>query len=399
MRAGLQAKIVLAKKLPITLAPSEGVALSKISFANASGRYIEYGGLMTGPFGANVPATRVIGGKTYVQIEESLSGDSTNTEALSSVYAIAQNASWADNAGSSPVGIVNADKMCSNNSAATYHILHGGIDTSIHPHIYGIRAKAVEIHQVVLRIGEKCRGFDLSTKTTFHDSGWLVASPNADGYGFIELNDGWYFIYLYVSEIATGHVMLYLAKSGSTIFDGVTGEGVLLWGSNRYVGYYPESYTSAGATPVIRAADEAFLAAADVPSWLRTGYKKYLIPEYSSVQLAAAGTDKVLDCFVTTAETITVKLASNGKIYIDGSTTGNKFTSSVAHTWSAQQICSISVRYNNGANCVITTSGFTTGNAVQTGTAFAVANGDIYTGMTDAIAGHSNGLVSLWEPL
>jgi len=392
----------LGSTVSISLAGDrEAVPISRLSFANASERYIEYGGSMTGPFAANIPAIRVIGGKTYVQIEGAKGTLNAYSENMLLGLDNASNLDVSSDTGADPLGGATADKLIEN-AVDNTHIRWRNIDGLLLGSSYAISGfgKIDERSQVRVTFAGCFNtayvDFDIVAMTA------TLAGGVAASYGIRDVGGG--YCYWYASKVSedngTGTFMIQILNGGVPSYQGITGYGLYLWGMNVVASHYPTSYIKAVATPVTRSADEAFLAAADVPSWLRnTGYKKDLIFMYDSVQLAAEGTDKVIDCFDTTAETIAVKLASNGKIYIDGSVSGNLFTSAVAHTWSAQQTCSISVRYNNGANCVVTTSGFTTGNATQTGTAFAVADGNIYTGMTDAIGSHCNGLMSMWEPL
>jgi len=372
----------LGTALGTNLAPS-ALSFSKVSFFNASERYIEYGGSRTGPFGANVPATRVIGGKTYVQIEKAIT--------QSVPYSSDISASW-----------WNPTSLDRNLVEATTEVSPCGDNTSV----FRLSVKAgsdiaCRVHSGSI-VGAGIFSFYLKNGTQGNIASYRYYPNNSALVNIADVPTQWTRYQVLSGYGSDNYCVLYVNLDGETGTGITNGDNKLYWGMQVEVGeiYAHSPIPNNTGSAKIKAADEAILAAADVPSWLRnTGYKKSLIPEYSSVQLAAEGTDKVLDCFVTTAETITIKLASNGKIYIDGSVSGNLFTSTVAHTWSAQQVCLISVRYNNGANCVVTTSGFTTGNAVQTGTAFAVADGDIYMGMTDAIASHFNGLMSLWEPL
>jgi len=391
----------LGTALGTNLAP-RALSFSKASFFNASERYLLYGGLMTGPFAANVPATRVIGGRRYVQLEELNTTINTYSEQLADYYTGLDHATWSSNIGIDPLGDVTADKLCENSDISNHGAYYASAGDVANTLLYCGYAKILERSQFVARLDVSPVASSIKyDMVTGLSSVYTGATP--DSYGLIPLSNGYYFWYMIIDHDGTGgaSTWLRLMKDDILSYQGTAGEGALFWGVNVIATKHLVSYIKTEASSAIRTSDELSYAEADVPARLRLGFTQHIIfHEYSSAMLTTAGGQKVIASFDATAETVTVYLdGADNKVHVVGSVSG-QFVESAALTWSLYQHAIVKFEFDNGSNSVLTTSGFTTGNGVVAGTKAEAADGDVTHGMNHTTFDeHFAGLLAQLEPL
>lgn len=391
----------LATRLPTNLA-ARPLPLNLLYYANASPRYITVEGRMTS-FAAFELATRIIGGREYIQLESSKSTINTHSEvfrdAISNWAQVRVNVS--DDQAVSPVGDMTADFVYDDSTPTNTHYLQQTFTTD---------GSSSYVFSVFLKAGARYKGritlfggfaanaygdFDLSTGT--------IIGGNYDAIGIIPLDNGYYFLYISntSNSIVASGLRIQLADNDGTLsYSGDGASGLYVWGANGTRSDILTSYIQAVATTQTRSKDEAYYDAADIPVWLRDGYRQYIyFDKEDSVMCAAAGTKRVLTSW-DAAETVTVYLdGADNKIHVLGSVTG-QFVESAALSWSLNQNTSYSIQFDNGTNCVLTTRDFTTGNGAVTGTQIAAATGNIGFGMNHtANTEQAENLISALEHL
>jgi len=397
----------LGTALGTNLAPS-ALSFSKASFFNASERYLLYGGLLTGPFAAYVPATRIISGRRYVQLYKS------HTENVLSTAHIENMDTWAkylsavqSDAINSPLAGSLCDRVYATGVPADSHQISyddTGIVTGVC--LFGVFCKlgtkgvGITLFRYV-NAANNYVGIRYNLQTLISDVTDDV-SGSVLYHGMVPADGGFYFCYA-ICNIATiptsdDVVIQLLDNSGNNVFS-QSGEEIYLWGFTSEYGTDYLSYLKLEAG--LFSGDELSYAEADVPAWLRLGFTQHIIfHAYSSAMLTTDGGQKIIASFDATAETVTVYLdGADNKVHVVGSVSG-QFVESAALTWSLYQHAIVKFEFDNGSNSVLTTSGFTTGNGTVTGTQAAAADGDVAHGMNHtALDEQFDGLLAKLEPL
>jgi hypothetical protein len=365
-----------------------------LTFVNASERYILAGGSMTGPFAANTPATRVIGGKNFIQLEASRSTLNTRSEA-------ADHGDWSKtrvtvdpNTHVSPVAtttgdfleedVVNNDHYMRRDHAG---ILIGEVIV-VSLFVRPVDRERFYLEHEGLATGTCGIRYDFPTKAIYTVTGTL------DWYRAEECGD-WFFLEIGKTAIAndTARIFYWLVDAaGNLSYQGVAGKGVAVWGMNNIENLpYSTSYIQAAAATT-RNKDEAEFSIAAVPAnhWARTSFfVRLIMHQSSSTTLAAAGTTPYIIEFEAAAATIS--------LYIDAADLKFKWKSSApaalgesaAASWSIGDIIDLEFVFDNGANSTLKVTGGGLA-ATYTGTSTAAADGAVHIGMDAAQGNHAD---------
>lgn len=379
MRTGIFADILVGKKIPIGDGGDGKLNFDQGALTSASDRYITQGSSMTGPFAANVLATRMIGGYRYAQVESTGSGRQPYSENLDSLLAIKTYATVASNATTSPIGTTTADKL----EEDTTNGQHGGWLTSNAnftaglTYVFSIVAKAKERSKFYF--GHDSASFSSGTKNKVS---YDFATDTLATYQGVPiwktrqlLSDGW--VKVSFASVSTGGAstgMYYYMMDGiNNSYQGVTGYGMYFWGAEIQEANYSTSYIPITTSiPITRAKDVLIMPNAVVPSFLKSSTTPFttnlVFNNYSSTQLAADAGKKYLFSVDGTSDMECYFNGADGKIYIDQG--GNKFVST-AKTWAMGANPKISIIPDNGSSeCRVITSGFATGNGTESGAKF-----------------------------
>jgi len=356
-------------------------------YANASPRYLLQGGVMTS-FAAFELATRAIGGRQYIQLEDSRSTVNTYSEVMRAAISNWLNAGVVvtDNADTDPIGDSTVDLITADTGGGPHAVYSSSINTT-NGESYIVTFVAAPNGYDWIRAYFSTQGFPTSGGVSFNTATGSIGTSYGGFTGAMyPLQNGYYLCIVFTppadATVANQTIEFDICPADDTpLFTGDGSRGAYFSEINVVKGNRLSSYIKAVAFPATRAKCEAYYAAADIPAWLRDGYKQYIyFDKEDSVMCAAAGAKRVLTSWDAT-ETVTVYLdGADNKIHVIGSVSG-QFVESAALSWSLNQNPWYSIRFNNGANCVLTTSGFTGGDGVVEGTAFAAADGDIGFGM------------------
>lgn len=378
---------------------------SSLIFVNASERYILANGSMSGPFAAGTPATRVIGGKKYVQLERAFSTLNTHSESpINYMGANKERINPFDNVIASPIGTLTAGRIEDSSDLSSgwhfgYQLLNLESDRI---YKFSCVAKADEKTQLVLQFGNmtdpsKAVAFDLVTGAAFQTDG--IALPNS--YGMEQLADGWCYCWMLMYSTHADlnvHADVLLRDAGSIIYVGTEGEGLYVWGINVIYTISPRtSYIKAGASPTVKTADEGYFATSIVPAWLYDeGFRLRVIPYHtrSGVSNFAWYGDAIIAEIVTPAETIKIKFSSVSPydtLVIQGSVSG-VFLSVSGLDWSVGAMLEMAFEWNVSGVSRLTLSGFTSGNGTYTGLPITVGSGNVYLGMNSGFASYLDGM-------
>lgn len=397
MRAGIECEISTAKRLPITLGGLRTLSFGLGTFANASSRYLMAQNPstslyeMTGPFGANVLATRNISGNTYGQFESQKATENTYSDALRAAISDWSNTGITviDDGITFPGSSISPDKILET-SATSYHRIYQNINfDGSSQYYFGLFIKPIDRTCFFLQLpvaafaGSSQSYFDLSVPEPYTSGGGCTDK------GILTLADGWY--YCYISAISDAAILetvfLYTleARGGTFSYAGDVTKGFGIGGINIVKADHLTSYIKAIASPVTKAKDVFYWANATLPAWLKgstnNAFSFNFIPNYSSVQHAAQGTDTFLFSIDGTENVECYIAGADQKLYIDVDSV-NKFTSASAFAWDMHDTLKVTIIPNNGSNCRVITSGFNSGNADETGTIISMQDdGDFYWAM------------------
>jgi hypothetical protein len=160
------------------------------------------------------------------------------------------------NAVAAPDGNTTADKLTEQTDVATNRSIGQNASiTSGSTYTLSVFAKAAERTQINLRFAS---GF-AAGNVTFDLSGSGTATPGGTvaNSGITVLNSGWYrcFASFVATSTTTAGAQIFLSSGGSITYDGVSGNGVYIWGMDVEVGGWATSYIPTTTVALGRAAD------------------------------------------------------------------------------------------------------------------------------------------------
>jgi hypothetical protein len=359
-------------------------------FANASERHLlSPDGIVSGPFAAGIPATRVIGGRKYWQVESAETNTSLRSNDALAAY-IFSSVTRIVSGIIDPITKTNACLIRTNNVTEWQRAYLPGL--SFTACSFWVKKQSDSYNYALCSLFDGSQNDIISINLT---TGVIAATFGALSsfyyYNAQQMPNGWWLVSLWwkyssiLVEIGPCH-------SGSTyvcIGDGINGIYCGFVQTSSFVGFCGSPIVVPSTSPVTRAKDEGQFSAATITAahQLRKRHKITVYPNYASTQLSA-GALKYLEHFNDATQDIDIYLKGDGKIYVDGA--ANLVTTGV-HTWLAKQALTIDIDPANGK---IITSGFTTGNGTTTGTAWSTDDGDVYWGQNTSESNQFDGLIS-----
>lgn len=300
---------------------------------NSSGLYE-----MTGPFAANVLATRVKNGVKYGSFFQQYETINAYSDALRDVltsYWTNTGIGVTDNAINSPIGTLTADLLTEDTSTGNHRVSKSSLLVD------GISRYFVTL---LVKTNGRTRGrllvnggfsaqisirFNFSTITTYDEA-------NTDIYGILHLIDDYFLIYASaVSDVATGCGIFWMFTNDSNL-ESYTGDGAsgqYVWRVNFIKANHLPPSIYVGSSPAVQAPDVFYFPAASIPSWMKKKFKVKLIPNYDIPSQVTH--DKPIWSFQKTAQTLATGTDNYGM-------TGNSTTLYWAN-YSGSKIQSISI--------------------------------------------------------
>ena len=391
MRTGIECKISLAQKLPITLS-RRSLSFDLGSFTNASPRYILQGSSLSGPFAGGTLATRIIGGKRYAQFESARSTENTYSDVFRAAISdwAEDNVTVTDNAIAAPHGLVLADKIYEDSAAGAHRVRQTVSFTSGVTYCFSAFVKAAERTVVGFTVDDNSfpanggfMPFNLSTES-------VNMEPGTEDYGFIALDNSWYFLWFTITADATAadYVTFFLNNGVSHVYTGDGSSGLYLFGANVVPAAYLSSYILTDSVPATRAKDQFHWPAAVIPAWLRSGFRTRLIMHQATDEmLASDGGEKIIAAYDTTGAKGVVELYFDGadkKIKWRDDDTG-ALGESTALNGSLGDVIDLVWTLDNSSNSTLKIDGCGI-DTTYTGPQTAAVDGDLYYGMDDSEA-------------
>jgi hypothetical protein len=382
----------LGVRLGTDLAPNTAASFSDATFTNASARYLSYGS--TAPsvtsFAGGTLATRVIGGRTFAQIELAVENVLTRSEEFDHANWTKIRSTVSANNTTDPLNTSTADKLVEDATAASTHFIRQThTPDGASSYVFSVYAKAGE--RTWIRMLLSNAGFP-GNETCYFDLGnGVLGTSTAEDEGMEDAGDGWYRCWAVATSDAAAATLfdIHIAEGDNDIsFDGDGSSGVYLWGAQLEIGTAPTSPIKTEAASVTRAKDQLSWLEADVPAALRRKITFKWIPWVDST-LAA---DRYLAYFNHVGQRIAVYYAGAvDKIRVrDIDAAANKVQSN-ALTFSRLQELTITIDPSAGS---VTVSGATAGDGTVTSTAWSTSSGDVAWGSTTAFGSQCNGLIS-----
>jgi hypothetical protein len=166
------------------------------------------------------------------------------------------------NAVAAPDGNTTADKLTEQTDVATNRSIGQNISvTSGSTYTISVFAKAAERSGINLRFAS---GFAAGNVTfDLSGSGSTTIGGTVANSGITPLNNGWYrcFASYVATSTTTAGAQIFITSGGSGItYDGVSGNGVYLWGMDVEVGGWATSYIPTTTLAVTRAVDVALVS-------------------------------------------------------------------------------------------------------------------------------------------
>ena len=353
------------------------------SHTNASTRYLWYDGSLVGPFTANIPATRCIGGKRFIQIQEAFTQSIDYSDRLDNIWwnlgSIQGQGIATPNDAAAPGGTSTACRLTTDTTPGiTYCRKHA--DATAGPGVISL----------FLKQGTQGVNFCLRYKSVGTSS--LDITPPS--------------VWTRYQAYDTGdYPVLYNCWGGDAGTGQTAGDNHLLWCVQLEVGgvYAHSPVPNNSGVVVVTAKDQFHWTEAVVDASrpkLRDGFfTRLIMHQASSAQLTLDGGTKYIAHFDATAETVSIYFdGADNKIKWAGSVTG-ALGESAALTWSLDDIINLWFTFDNGSNSTLKVTGGGV-DTTYTGTSTAATDGDLYWGMDTAEANQLDiALISEPEPL
>lgn len=334
-------------------------------FTNASDRLIDQGGTVTGPFTSGILATRTIDKHIYALIEKEITQKINYSHRLDNAWwdSYAGDALAEPNVTTDPLGTTTACRVTTVNTTPTY--------AGARKHGPAIGASGGVISAFIKAGSQGNKACIRLIGTAPH---LLNITPTAS-----------WVRYQWRTAVSAGaYPVIYNCWDGDTLTGLTVGDNHYWWGVQVELGekyaHSPIINNSGGA--LTKAKDILIMPNAVVPAWLKASTTPFttnlVFNDYSSVQLAADGGKKYLFSVDGTSDIECYLNGADNKIYIDQGGV-NKFTST-AKTWAIGANPKVSILPDNGSSaCVVITSGFATGDGLETGAAFIQQSDGIWS--------------------
>jgi hypothetical protein len=369
-----------------------------ITFANASPRYLL--ALPTGyepqiaSFVAGVPAMCSFGGERWAQIEGATQNIGTYSNSFNNSTFKTGTSVESPQTQLDPLG-TNTACLITETAINNFHVCYNACDyasSKYYIHMIWVKryASSTRWLRFIYDTGEHASWFNPVTGE------WGTKYSEHKGHFAIPLAGG-YLVGYYFTGLGSGKngVMVCFARSDgeSSAYLGDITQGAIFW--QRQIQYntpYPTSPILTTTTAVTRAKDEAYVAAAKVPSAARNKIVIKICPRYSDVQLALAASNKYLLSFSDSG-------ANSFALYLSGTDkkvhlaiNGSAVALSSALTWSANQVLRADINRLNGTFAL---AGFTTGNGTTSLSAWNAPTGNMYIGQDTSNANQIDGLIAM----
>lgn len=369
--------------------------LDDAEYTNADERYLMYGGKIV-RFDASILAT-VLGadGRKYALVEEAHTADNPDSESFKNISGGWENIGCIvdEDVTLSPTREGYADFFYENTSTGAHVLRERLTPDGSSRYIFSAFVKAGSRTRVYLStsgegfVGQARCYFNLTTGEAYN-------AGQCDFYGIIPLSDDWYFVYTAMTSdvaVQASHSIYLVNDSDELIYTGDGSSGMYVWGCDICKADYLASYIKTIGGSATKDKDQLYIAEAGCPPWLLEGFDISVVPNYGSDEING---NKFIASFNDTGnERIDVYIDSSGRINVEGASSGT-FVQTSAHTWSMLQHLNVSIEFDDGANCKVITSGFTTGDNTYTGTSLSIAPCDVYWGMDQNEENQIAGLIS-----
>lgn len=303
------------------------------------------------------------------------------------------------NSTASPIDTLTADKLTEDVTVgdSTYTVSRSYTPDGFSNYALSVYAKAAGRNHVYLSIATAGFAtaptvyFNLSTGAVGTSSGSPVSTYIAD------VGNDWYrcaIVALSDAAAATDITIGVATADNDPDYEGDGSSGVYLWGAQISAGLYSGPYLQTVASPrsgsVTRAADQLYIASADVPPKLRRAFTFQWIPSYSNT---VSSTRALWDFDLSGAShRVSIRYHSgNDWIEVYNVTTATSLVNSSALTFSRGTRMRVTVDPAAGS---VEVRGATTGDGKATGTAWETTEGNVWVGAYKTVTSHANSLIS-----
>jgi hypothetical protein len=366
-------------------------------YTNASPRHLDWdpqevAGLLE--FAGGVPATKLISGRDFVQIETAAENLTPYSEDMTNQWT-AENASWGDQdfLGGVMTKLVEASDTGKEHSGFTGAVVSVVDTQTYYTSIYVKADERTEIRMAWesgFPVGTWCE-FDVENGT----KGSSGVGVGANNYGIYLVKEGIYRCWFKATCNSTGNAswrVSLLNALGNLVYNGDGSSGLYLWGGQVEDGT-PEnvsSYIETSGSSVIRAKDQMYWASANVPDAFRGDFEFDWIPyiddstgdfHYFYDFKASGGSHRIIIYYYYTTNIF--------RVY--DITGGTELVASDPVTYNSRSIIHITVYPSDG---LLEIEGCDSGDGTYVGIPWETTAGDIWTGQSQASNNQCNGLIS-----
>lgn len=362
---------------------------SDLTFARNGEEYIRFGSTLTKQATSNVPATRTIGGRVFMQSGPAFVTINTYSEEHETGTSnwVEDRVTVTDNSIVSPSGDTTAGTMIETSDTGTHRVWQQVSTDAISQYFYSdfVQSNGRTKCQLVLggpAFDAQNAYFNLSTIQVYNITG-------CDFYGIIQLSDEWFYRYIAITSdaIGIGYIYAQLVDDLDQVsYAGDVSKGINIVGSNIVKSTVIPPYIYADSSPGAQPKTEGYWAEAVVNTkpWVRQRfYFEIYTNHYTSAILASDGGEKHLWSFDATAGAIRCYLdgADSNKMKIDLVGTGN-IISSAALTPTLDGRIRCWFTFDNGSNSVLRVVGAGV-DAEYTGVQLAASDGNLHWGQRE----------------
>lgn len=258
---------------------------------------------MTGPFAANILATRQRNGKTYGLFESQYTSSTIYSEEADNWYKA--RVSVTSNAILSPTGTLTADLLYENSDLNT-HYMSSSPDPSVDGssrYYFCACIKAKERFRGTLQIFS---GFPLNMRIEYNlSTKQITLAYGCDRYNILELVNGWFFLYMsnVSNAVGTSNYRIHLCDStGNSSYQGDGSSGFYVWGQRVLKADHWSNYFKSVASVVTKPGDYFYFPSASVPTWMKSKFTVPLTLNYDYP--SQISTDKPIWSFQKTSQTL-----------------------------------------------------------------------------------------------